>query len=59
MKLLIDANLSRKLVALLDDQFPGSAHVSRLGPDPTDETIWDYAKTSDFIIVSKRVIFIA
>ena len=34
MKLLFDANLSRKLVALLADVFAGSVHASVLGTDP-------------------------
>jgi len=31
MKLLFDENLSRKLVPLVEDLFPGSAHISRVG----------------------------
>ena len=30
MKLLLDQNISRKLIPLLREEFPGSAHVSEL-----------------------------
>ena len=54
MKLLFDENLSPRLVTALSDLFPGSAHVDRLGlgskPDPV---IWEYAKTHDYVLVSK------
>ena len=53
MRLLFDANLSRRLVLTLGDVFPDSAHASVLGPDPGDENIWQYAKTNDYMIVSK------
>jgi predicted nuclease of predicted toxin-antitoxin system len=54
MKLLIDQNLSPKLVARLADLFPGSAHVQSLSLDKaTDDDIWDYAKSNDFVIVTK------
>jgi predicted nuclease of predicted toxin-antitoxin system len=50
---MLDANLSRRLVPLFSDVFPGSVHASILGPAPEDEAIWDYAKTNGFIVVSK------
>jgi predicted nuclease of predicted toxin-antitoxin system len=53
VKLLLDANISRRLVALLLAEFPGTIHASILGPDPDDDVIWDYAKAHDFVIVSK------
>jgi len=54
MKLLLDENLSPKLVRSLADSFPGSAHVEdcRLGA-AADEEIWDFAKENDFAIVTK------
>jgi predicted nuclease of predicted toxin-antitoxin system len=54
MKLLLDQNLSFKLVPALDQAFPGSKHVKdfRLtGKD--DAAIWQLAADQDFIIVSK------
>jgi predicted nuclease of predicted toxin-antitoxin system len=54
VKLLIDQNLSYKLVQRLRDHYPDSAHVRALGlHESSDETIWRYARDHDFIIVSK------
>lgn len=54
VKLLFDQNLSPKLVALLADLFPGSAHVMSVGLDcASDDDIWDYAQNHGFAIVSK------
>lgn len=54
MKLLFDENLSPRLVRLLGIEFPGSSHVSVLGPPPpTDEAVWTYAAEHDFVIASK------
>lgn len=54
MKLLFDENVSPKLVGLLEEEYPGSAHVRELGlrgaPDPR---IWDHARQNGFVIVSK------
>jgi predicted nuclease of predicted toxin-antitoxin system len=54
MKLLFDENLSRKLVPLLHDLFPGSAHVTLvgLGPSARDRDIWNYAQENNFAIVT-------
>ena len=54
MKLLIDENLSPRLVALLALDWPDSAHVETLGMrGATDSEIWARARTDEFIIVSK------
>ena len=54
MKLLLDQNLSRHLVARLADHFPDSRHVTDLGLDmATDREIWDYAGEHGYSIVSK------
>ena len=54
MKLLFDQNLSRRLVAMLTVEYPGSRHVVDLGLDTaTDRAIWDYAGEHGFVIVSK------
>jgi predicted nuclease of predicted toxin-antitoxin system len=54
MKLLFDQNLSAKLVAMLADLFPGSAHVRLLGmANADDEAIWFYARRHGYVIVSK------
>lgn len=54
MRLLFDQNLSRRLVDRVAIEFPASAHVIGLGLDAsTDQEIWEYAGTHDFVIVSK------
>lgn len=54
MKLLFDENLSRKLVALLSAEYPGSVHVRDAGlRGAPDERIWDYARDQNCIVVSK------
>ena len=54
MKLLLDENLSRHLVARLADQFSGTAHVTAVGLDhATDRAVWEYARSHDYVIVSK------
>jgi predicted nuclease of predicted toxin-antitoxin system len=58
MKLLFDQNLSARLVGLVADLYPASAHVRRLGMvTASDEAIWAYAGLHDFILVSKDVDF--
>ncbi|HBB32397.1 MAG TPA: hypothetical protein DDZ80_11960 [Cyanobacteria bacterium UBA8803] len=58
MKLLFDQNLSRKLVVGLADLFPNSSHVQfhRLA-EKTDTEIWEFARTSDFCIVTQDADF--
>lgn len=54
MKLLLDENLSRRIVESLQLHFPGSSHVSLVGLDQADDrAIWDYAKNYSFVIVTK------
>lgn len=54
MKLLFDQNLSPDLVNRLSDLFPESTHVFEVGLDQEqDIKIWEYARKSGYIIVSK------
>lgn len=54
MKLLLDANLAPRLARLIQDDFPGSAHVHAVGvAGLDDEEIWRRAIERDFAIVSK------
>lgn len=54
MKLLLDENLSHRLVARLTEAFPGTASVYHVGLDgQPDSTLWDYAAEHGFVIVSK------
>ncbi len=53
MKLLFDANLSRRLVRRLDDLFAGSSHVQLEGlGESSDPAIWNFAGANGFVIVS-------
>lgn len=55
MKLLLDQNVSRKLVPVLETRFPGSAHVLLLGLHKTaDSDIWHYARHHGFTLVTKN-----
>lgn len=54
MKLLLDHNLSPRLVHRLADCFTVVSHVAHLGLDQaSDETVWQYARAYDYTIVSK------
>ncbi|MHB8512100.1 MAG: DUF5615 family PIN-like protein [Actinomycetota bacterium] len=54
MKLLLDANISRFLVELLEDLFPGSTHVAFVDLESvSDREVWEYAAANEFMIVSK------
>ena len=60
MKLLFDENLSRRLVELVRDLFPGSVHVNQVGlsSGTSDRGIWDYAKRGDFAIMTADTDFV-
>src|SRR5205823_6288297 len=53
VRLLFDENLSRKLVTKLADLYPGSIHAAHAGLlEKPDATIWDYARSSNRLLVS-------
>jgi predicted nuclease of predicted toxin-antitoxin system len=54
MTLLIDANISWRLVQLLNQSDIKSIHVDQSGltVPASDTEIWDYAKANNFIIVT-------
>lgn len=53
MKLLLDANLSPRILTALADEFPGSAHVRDFGLQRADDNdIWHYARENGFTIVT-------
>lgn len=55
MKLLLDQNLSRKLVPHLESTYPGSSHVFLLGLAKTDDSdIWHYAQYHGYSLVTKN-----
>ena len=54
MKLLLDENLSRRIVPFLQSAFPGSTQVSLVDlQGATDSEIWQYAKINGFVIVTR------
>jgi len=54
MKLLLDQNISWKLVENLQEAFPGTGHVKTLlSTDASDRAIWKFAKANDFAVVTK------
>ncbi len=58
MKLLLDENLSDRIIHRIIDLYPNSQHVKTLGLINTDDAIiWEYAKTNGFVIVSKDADF--
>jgi len=55
LKLLLDQNLSRKLMAPLENRFPGSAHVLPLGlAKSSDSDIWYYARLHGYTLITKN-----
>ena len=58
MKLLLDQNLSPRLVHRLADLYPNSSHVMDEELDRSlDREVWNYARQHDYLIVTKDVDF--
>jgi predicted nuclease of predicted toxin-antitoxin system len=56
--LLLDQNLSPRLVGQCSFEFPGLAHVRDLGlAAASDPVVWTYAATHGFVIASKDADF--
>lgn len=54
MKLLLDQNLSRKLVKEIETIYPDSRHLTTILPEnSSDRDIWKYALENGFAIVTK------
>lgn len=54
MKLLLDENLSRRIIPLLLADYPGSSQIALLQLETSsDRQIWEYARANDFIIVTR------
>lgn len=60
MKLLLDENLSRRLLEAIQDLFPGSVHVTQIGLSRAtpDRKVWDYALQNGFVILTADTDFI-
>ena len=58
MKLLLDENLSDRIVAQVLDFYPGLSHVKAHDLTRTDDgIIWSFAQEHGFVIVSKDADF--
>ena len=58
MKLLLDENLSRRVVPFVQDAFPSSSQDTLLNLENADDrAIWDFAKDQGFVIVTKDADF--
>ena len=58
MKLLLDENLSRRLVPFLQHDYPGSSQVVLLGLESaSDREVWQKAKDDGYVIVTRDADF--
>ncbi len=58
MKLLLDGNVSHRIVQRIADLFPDSAHIKTVGLKQADDSaVWKWAKQQGFTIVSKDIDF--
>jgi predicted nuclease of predicted toxin-antitoxin system len=58
MKLLLDENLSRRLVPFLQHEYPGSSQVVLLGMESaSDKEVWQKARGDDYVIVTRDADF--
>ena len=58
MKLLLDENLSRRLVPFLQHDYPGSNQVVLMGMESaSDKEVWHRAKEDGYVIVTRDADF--
>lgn len=58
MKLLLDQNLSHRLVSALRQEYPHSQHVRHVGlSEAPDDEVWHYAAQQGFTLVTKDADF--
>jgi predicted nuclease of predicted toxin-antitoxin system len=58
MKLLLDENLSRRLVPFLQHDFPGSTQVVLLGMESaSDKEVWQRARDDGYVVVTRDADF--
>ena len=54
VKLLLDENLSRRLIASLQVKFPGTTQVALAGlQSESDAAVWEFARQHGYVIVTK------
>jgi predicted nuclease of predicted toxin-antitoxin system len=60
VKLLLDENLSDRIISRVADLFPDSTHIKAVGLREADDFfVWEWAKKHGFTIVSKDTEFLA
>lgn len=58
MKLLLDENLSRRIVPFIQDSYPGSTQVALMGMEKVDDkTIRQYALENGYVMTTKDADF--
>lgn len=59
MKLLLDQNISHRLLPFLAPRFPDSTHVRLVGLAASrDSEIWNFALENEYVIVTRDVDFV-
>ena len=59
MKLLLDENLSRRIVPFLQQAYPGSTQVTLVGMESLDDNaIWEFARSNGQVIVTRDADFL-
>jgi predicted nuclease of predicted toxin-antitoxin system len=54
MKLLLDENLSRRIIPMIQDAYPESSQIALLGMESAnDKAVWAYAQQQGFILVTQ------
>lgn len=54
MKLLLDENLSRRIIPVIEPVYPESSQIALLGMDSAnDRQVWAYAQQNGFILVTQ------
>lgn len=54
MKLLLDENLSRRIVPFLQTDYPDSTQIALVNMETaSDRKVWQFAKENDYVIVTK------
>lgn len=58
VKLLLDENLSRRIVPLIEADYPGTTQVALVGLERArDREVWEYARAHGYVIVTQDVDF--
>ncbi|GAA5160355.1 DUF5615 family PIN-like protein [Viridibacterium curvum] len=58
MKLLLDENLSRRMIPFLLNDYPASSQVALLGLERfSDRELWEHARNNDYVLVSRDADF--